>query len=73
MCVYMCMHPSHEFALFSFMFVFSLTLARPHGCRLGVVMKIANEVSKKKSINSHKSTQLCGLSGVILQVVVPLV
>ena len=71
MCVCMCRHPSHEFALFSFMFVFSLTPARPHSCRLGVVMKITNEVSEKKSINSCKSTQLCGLSGVILQVAVP--
>ena len=27
-------------------------------------MKIANKVSKRTYINSHKSTQLCGLDGV---------
>ena len=37
---------------------------------LGLVMKIANEVSKKY-INSRKSTQLCGLAGVRLQLAVP--
>ena len=38
--------------------------------RLGVVVKIANEVSKKY-ITSRKSTQLCGLTGVRLQLAVP--